>query len=165
MDYISEINSYNSLSMSPNFKKGIRASTSYSTTKIISGMDLNDTIKKSEINPFKRVSIDLHSNNDPPLINSNTEKNLTNLQDISTKDEDSTLNIFTKFSHITKKEFSSTFSTLKDLNTKTITKNKTSISDSTTNIINQKENSSINNNDNSSTDAPSHKYFSTSKKK
>ena len=55
MDNINEINSYNSLTMSPNRKKEIRASTSYSTTKINIGKELKEALRNNEINNYKRL--------------------------------------------------------------------------------------------------------------
>ena len=47
MENINEINSYNSLSLSPSKKKDIRVSTSYRTTKRNIENELNETLKKN----------------------------------------------------------------------------------------------------------------------
>ena len=47
MDNINDINSYNSITMSPSLKKELRSSTSYSSTKINLN-ELNKTLKNTE---------------------------------------------------------------------------------------------------------------------
>ena len=56
MENINEINSYNSLTMSPNKKKEVRVSTSYRTTKRNIEDELNETLKRNDKNSYKRVS-------------------------------------------------------------------------------------------------------------
>ena len=99
MDNINDINSYNSITMSPSLKKELRSSTSYSSTKINLN-ELNKTLKNTEMNPFKRVSIELHNNIQRTSIN--IDKALTNTQNISTKDEDSSSSTLTKLPKIQK---------------------------------------------------------------
>ena len=109
-----EINSYNSLSMSPSKKKDIRISTSYRTTKRNIENELNETLKKNDINSYKRVSIDL--NNSHPQ-NNNYDKNFSNIHDISsTKEEDSSTGTISKFPKIQKHLASANFSNAKNVN-------------------------------------------------
>ena len=98
MDNINDINSYNSITMSQNLKKELRVSTSYSSTKIIIANELNKTLKNTDINPFKRVSVELHNNTQRTSIN--IDKALANTQNISTKDEDSSSSTLTKLPKI-----------------------------------------------------------------
>ena len=145
MDNINEINSYNSLTMSPNSKKEIRVSTSYSTTKVNIGNELNETLKKSEINPYKRAQ--LSSGKNPETASINAEKAFSNTQNISTKDEDSSSSTFTKLPKIQKHLTSATLSGIKNLNSNNLFIKDNDSSNS--NIINQKDYSSLNNDDNS----------------
>ena len=62
MDNINDINSYNSITMSPSIPKEKRVSTSYSFTKINLANELSKTLKNLDTNPFKKVSIELHNN-------------------------------------------------------------------------------------------------------
>ena len=115
MDY-NEINSYNSLSMSVNMRNGARASTSYRTTKIKIGNELSETLKKSELNPYKRVSIDLHNSN-PDKISINNDKNFSNIHDISTtKEEDSSQGTISKLPNIQKHLTSKSFNRFRESN-------------------------------------------------
>ena len=98
MDNINDINSYNSITMSQNLKKELRVSTSYSSTKINIANELNKTLKNTDTNPFKRVSIELHNNTQRTSIN--IDKALANTQNISTKDEDSSSSTLTKLPKI-----------------------------------------------------------------
>ena len=142
MDNIKEINSYNSLTMSPNIKKEFRVSTSYITTKINLGNELNESIKKNEISSYKRVSSDIHTNNQQKEINN--EKMITNIQNISTKDEDTSSSTFTKLPKIQKHLTSASLSGIKKLDSNNyFNKDNNSFN---SNIINQKDNSLINNN-------------------
>jgi hypothetical protein len=84
MDNLKEINSYNSLTMSPNIKKEIRASTSYITTKINIENELNDTIKKNEINSYKKVDLESNNNNNPQKNSITIDKAFINSQNITT---------------------------------------------------------------------------------
>ena len=94
MDNINEINSYNSITMSPGSKKELRVSTSYSSTKINIATEFNKSSKILDLNNFKRVSKEIYSN--PQRTSINTDKAFTSTQNISTKDEDSSSSILTK---------------------------------------------------------------------
>ena len=98
MDNINDINSYNSIIMSSNIQKEKRVSTSYSSTKINITNELNKTLNNFDMNPFKRVSIELHNN--LPRSSINIDKAFTNTQNISTKDEDSSSSTLTKLPKI-----------------------------------------------------------------
>ncbi len=116
MDNINEINSYNSLTMSPNSKKELRSSTSYSTTKINIGKELNEILKPNNMsNTFKRVQLGINNNN-PDKISVNTDKVFNNTQNISTKEEDSSSSLFTKLPKIQKHLTSATLNGEKILN-------------------------------------------------
>ena len=144
MDNFNEINSYNSLTMSPNIQKESRSSTSYSLSKMKTGNEINEAMIKNEINSYKRVSIDLHSNNPQKSI-LNAEKLLTNIQNISTKDEDSSSSTFTKLPKIQKHlTSSSTLSGFKKIDSTNYFSKENNSSNS--NILNQKDLSLINNN-------------------
>ena len=114
MDNINEINSYNSLIMSPNIKKEFRVSTSYSSTKINIGNELNNTSKKIENSTYNHVQ--LGSTKNPETTSINTDKGFSNTQNISTKDEDSSSSTFTKLPKIQKHLTSATLSGIKNLN-------------------------------------------------
>ena len=89
MENINEINSYNSLSMSPSKKKELRVSTSYRTTKRNIGNELNEGFRNNDINSYKRVSIELN-NSQQQNIDLKGDKTFSNTHDISsTKEEDS----------------------------------------------------------------------------
>ena len=94
MDNINDINSYNSLTMSLNPKKELKSSTSYSATKKIISNELNTSLKHFDVSSFKRVSIEIHNN--IQRSSTNIDKDFTNTQNISTKDEDSSSSILTK---------------------------------------------------------------------
>ena len=98
MDNINDINSYNSITMSSSIQNEKRVSTSYSSTKINIANELNKTLKNIDMNPFKRVSIELHNNLQRSSINK--DKAFTNIQNISTKDEDSSSSTLTKLPKI-----------------------------------------------------------------
>ena len=161
MENINEINSYNSLSMSPSKKKDIRVSTSYRTTKRNIEEELNETLKKNEINSYKRVSIEL-SNSHNQKNNFNTNKNTYNNQDISsTKEEDTSAGTISKFPNIQKHLTSTCFFNLKDPNQYFNKSNNNNINNnlSNSNILNQKDSSIINNNNNSTTNSNSTIYY------
>ena len=161
MDNINEINSYNSLTMSPNRKKEIRASTSYSTTKINIGKELKEALRNNEINNYKHLSLGVHNNN-PEKNNINADKILTNTQNISTKEEDSASSTFTKLPIIQKNLTSTTLSGIKNINTNNFFTKENDSSNS--NIINQKDYSSLNN-DISSNNNLGYTLFNNSKNK
>ena len=140
MDNFNEINSYNSLMMSPENKKEFRVSTSYSTTKMNIGSELNDISNKNGINSFKRVSIDLHNKNPQKLIMS-SDKAFSNIQNISTKEEDSSSSTFTKLPKIQKHLTSATLSDIKN-KSNTFFNN----TNNSPNSNNQKDYSSLKNN-------------------
>ena len=98
MDNINDINSYNSITMSPSIPKEKRVSTSYSFTKINLANELSKTLKNLDTNPFKKVSIELHNNLQRTSINK--DKVFTNTQNISTKEEDSSSSTLTKLPKI-----------------------------------------------------------------
>ena len=138
MDNINDINSYNSITMSQNLKKELRVSTSYNSTKINIVNELNKTLKNTDINPFKRVSIELHNNIQRASIN--IDKALANTQNISTKDEDSSSSTLTKLPKI---QNHVNFNSLKG-NQNTITNNFFLKENNSSKTFNQKEFSSIN---------------------
>ena len=140
MDNFNEINSYNSLMMSPENKKEFRVSTSYSSTKMNIGSELNGTSNKNEMNSFKRVSIDLHNKNPQKLIMS-SDKVFSNIQNISTKEEDSSSSTFTKLPKIQKHLTSATLSDIKN-KSNTFFNN----TNNSPNSNNQKDYSSLKNN-------------------
>ena len=103
MDNINDINSYNSITMSPSIPKEKRVSTSYSFTKINLANELSKTLKNLDTNPFKKVSIELHNNLQRTSIQRtsiNKDKVFTNTQNISTKEEDSSSSTLTKLPKI-----------------------------------------------------------------
>ena len=145
MDNLKEINSYNSLTMSPNIKKEIRASTSYITTKINIENELNDTIKKNEINSYKKEDLESNNNNNPQKNSITIDKAFINSQNISTKEEDSSSTTFTKLPKIQKHLTSAILSGIKNTNSNSLLIKDNDSSNS--NII-QKDYSSLNNDDN-----------------
>ena len=98
MDNINDINSYNSIIMSSSMQNEKRVSTSYSSTKINIANDLDKTLKYFDMNPFKKVSIELHNNLQRKSIN--FDKAISNTQNTSTKDEDSSSSTLTKLPKI-----------------------------------------------------------------
>ena len=166
MENINEINSYNSLSMSPNKKKDIKVSTSYRTTKINIENELNETLKKNEINSYKLVSIELNNNHTQKL-NFNIDKNFSNFHDISsTKEEDSSTGTISKFPKIQKHLTSTSFNNIKDSN-QIFNKLNNNINNnlSNSNILNQKDFLMINNNNNSTTNSNNTIYNITNNQK
>ena len=145
MDNINEINSYNSLAVSTISKREFRISTSYSSTKMNIGNELNATLKNNDMNPYKHVQ--LGSGKNPETTSINTEKGFSNTQNISTKEEDSSSSTFTKLPKIQKHLTSATLSGIKNLNSNNLYIKDNDSSNS--NIINQKDYSSLNNDDNS----------------
>ena len=148
MENFNEINSYNSLTMSPNKKKDImRVSNSYRTTKRNIGNELTEELRKSEINPYKLVSLDLN-NSHPQKIDYKYDKNYSNLHDISsTKSEDSSNGTISKFPKIQKHLTSSNFYNAKDSN-QFFNKLNNNINNnlSNSNILNNKDSLILNNN-------------------
>ena len=149
MENINEINSYNSLTMSPNKKKEVRVSTSYRTTKRNIEDELNETLKKNDKNSYKRVSIEFN-NSHPQKISINIDKNFSNIQDISTKEEDSSSGTISKLPKIQKHLTSTSFNSIKDSN-QFFNKFNNNNNLSNSNILNQKDSSILNNNNNNST--------------
>ena len=149
MENINEINSYNSLTMSPSKKKEVRVSTSYRTTKRNIEDELNETLKKNEKNSYKRVSIEFN-NNHPQKISVNIDKNCSNIQDISTKEEDSSSGTISKLPKIQKHLTSTSFNSIKDSNQLFNKLNNNNINNnlSNSNILNPKDSSILNNNNN-----------------
>ena len=150
MENINEINSYNSLTMSPNKKKEIRVSTSYRTTKINIEDELNETLKKNEINSYKRVSLELNNKN-PQKNNFNYDKNFSNIHDISsTKEDDSSTGTISKFPKNQKHLISTNF--FKDSNQLSSKSNNIyHINNNSSNSNIQKDSTILNNNNNNST--------------
>ena len=150
MENINEINSYNSLTMSPNKKKEIRVSTSYRTTKINIEDELNETLKKNEINSYKRVSLELNNKN-PQKNNFNYDKNFSNIHDISsTKEDDSSTGTISKFPKNQKQLISTNF--FKDSNQLSSKSNNIyHINNNSSNSNIQKDSTILNNNNNNST--------------
>ena len=165
MENINEINSYNSLTMSPNKKKEVRMSTSYRTTKRNIEDELNETLKKNENNPYKKVSIEFN-NSHPQKMSFNTDKNFSNIQDISTKEEDSSSGNISKLPKIQKHLTSASFNNLKESN-QFFNKLNNNNNLSNSNILNPKDNLSLNNNANNNSttnsNSTSHPNFSSSK--
>ena len=149
MENINEINSYNSLTMSPNKKKEVRVSTSYRTTKRNIEDELNETLKKNDKNSYKRVSIEFN-NSHPQKISINIDKNFSNIQDISTKEEDSSSGTISKLPKIQKHLTSTSFNSIKDSN-QFFNKFNNNNNLSNSNILNPKDSSILNNNNNNST--------------
>ena len=147
MDNINEINSYNSITMSPSSKKELRVSTSYSSTKMNITTEFNKTSKLLDLNPFKRVSKEIYTN--PQRTSINTDKVFTNTQNISTKDEDSSSSILTKLPIIHKQIGSNSLN-----GSQYVISNNYLLNDynSVTNM-NQKDYLSINNNSTSNNEA------------
>ena len=149
MENINEINSYNSLSMSPSKKKEIRVSTSYRTTKRNIGNELNEAIRKNEINSYKRVSLEFN-NSHTQKIDYKNDKTFSNIQDISsTKEEDSSNCTISKFPKIQKHLTSINLNNVKDSNqfynkSNNNYANNNNLSNS--NILNQKDSIILNNN-------------------
>ena len=166
MENINEINSYNSLTMSPSKKKEVRVSTSYRTTKRNIEDELNETLKKNEKNSYKRVSIEFN-NNHPQKISINIDKNCSNIQDISTKEEDSSTGTISKLPKIQKHLTSTSFNSIKDSNQLFNKLNNNNINNnlSNSNILNPKDSSILNNNNNSITNSNNTTYqnFNNSK--
>ena len=150
MENINEINSYNSLTMSPNKKKEVRVSTSYRTTKRNIEDELNETLKKNDKNSYKRVSIEFN-NSHPQKISINIDKNFSNIQDISTKEEDSSSGTISKLPKIQKHLTSTSFNSIKDSNQFFNKFNNNNNNLSNSNILNPKDSSILNNNNNNST--------------
>ena len=150
MENINEINSYNSLTMSPSKKKDVRVSTSYRTTKINIEDELNETLKKNEINSYKRVSIELNNKN-PQKNNFNYDKNFSNIHDISsTKEDDSSTTTISKFPKIQKQLTTNNF--FKDSNQLSSKSNNIyHINNNSSNSNIQKDSTIFNNNNNNST--------------
>ena len=163
MDNIKEINSYNSLTMSPNIKKEIRVSTSYITTKINIENDLNETLKKSDINPFKKVDLESNKNTNPQKNSNNTDKAFINSQNISTKEEDSSSSTFTKLPKIQKHLTSAILSGSKNINSNNLFIKDNDSSNS--NILNQKDYSSLNNDENLNNNNLAYRIFNNPKNK
>ena len=157
MDNFNEINSYNSLMLSPENKKEFRVSTSYSTTKMNIGSELNDTSSKNEMNSFKRVSIDLHSKNPQKLMMS-SDKVFSNIQNISTKEEDSSSSTFTKLPKIQKHLTSATLSDIKNKSN-----NFFNNTNNSPNSNNQKDYSSIKNNNSTTNSNMTYRISNNSK--
>ena len=146
MDNLNEVNSYNIPMMSPTMKKQFRASTSYNPTKKNLENEFDENLKKNEKNTYKKVSIEYHSNN-PQKISPNNDKLFTNIQNISTKEEESSSSTLTKLPKIPKHLTSATLSGIKN---KSINFSNKTGNLSNSNIINQKDSYSFNNNNNSS---------------
>ena len=86
-------NIFRSLKLSPNMKKDLRSSSSNSSSKNEIGNELINIFKKNDTNNLKHVSVD------PPnmkKINFNNEKLFQNIQEISTKEEDSSISRVSK---------------------------------------------------------------------
>ena len=145
MDNPKEVNSNNSLMMTPTLKKEFRASTSFNPTKINLGNKLDESLKNNQKNHFKRVSVELHSN--PQKINPNNDKLFSNIQNISTKDEDSSSSTFSKLPKIPKHLTSANLSGVKNNSINFFNKTNNL---SNSNIISQKDSSYLNNNNNNS---------------
>ena len=97
MEQANKANTFRSLKLSPSMKKDFRIASSYSTSKMKIGHELNDIFKKNDMNTHKRVSID-HPNTQK--INFNNNKISQNTQDISTKEEDSSISRISKLQNI-----------------------------------------------------------------
>ena len=158
MENINEINSYNSLTMSPNKKKEVRVSTSYRTTKRNIEDELNETLKKNDKNSYKRVSLEFN-NTHQQKISINIDKNFSNIQDISTKEEDSSSGTISKLPKIQKHLTSTSFNSIKDSN-QFFNKFNSNVNSnlSNSNILNPKDSLILNNNNNSTTNSNNTTY-------
>ena len=116
MEYIKGINLFNGLSSLPNKKKESKSSTPFKTQKKFEEKKYNLPPDKSEPNS-KRVSIEIQNSHPQKKSISNIimDKNISNIQDISTKEEDSsTATIVSKLPHIQKHLTSSNITSFKD---------------------------------------------------
>ena len=148
MDNINEINSYNSLTMSPNKKEEFRVSTSFYSMKVNIGNELNEELQKNEMNSYKRPELGVNNNNKSGRNSFNTDKAFINTQNISIKEEDTSSSTFTKLPKIKKNLTSANSSGVKMLNSNNLF---IQYNDSSNNkIINLKDYSSLNNGNNSS---------------
>ena len=90
MEYIKGINLFNDLSSHQGKKKGSRSSTPFKIQKKFDEKKFKEPSEKSEPNT-QRVTIEIQSNHPQKksITNLLMDKNLSNMQDISTKEEDS----------------------------------------------------------------------------
>ena len=116
MEYIKGINLFNGLSSLPNKKKESKSSTPFKTQKKFEEKKYNLPPDKSEPNS-KRVSIEIQNSHPQKKSISNIimDKNISNIQDISTKEEDSsTATIVSKLPKIQKHLTSTNITSFKD---------------------------------------------------
>ena len=160
MENINEINSYNSLSMSPSKKKELRVSTSYRTTKRNIGNELSEGFRNNDINSYKRVSIELN-NSQQQNIDLKGDKTFSNTHDISsTKEEDSSNGTISQFPKFQKHLTSINLNNIKDSN-QFFNKSNNNLNNnnlSNSNILNQKDSTILNNNNNSTTNSNNTNY-------
>ena len=145
MEYIKGINLFNGLSSLPNKKKESKSSTPFKTQKKFEEKKYNLPPDKSEPNN-KRVSIEIQNSHPQKKSISNIimDKNISNIQDISTKEEDSsTATIVSKLPQIQKHLTSTNLTSFKDKET-----NNLILSKSNNNIKDKDINLSTNNSKN-----------------
>ena len=145
MEFIKGINLFNGLSSLPNKKKESKSSTPFKTQKKFEEKKYNLLPDKSEPNN-KRVSIEIQNSHPQKKSISNIimDKNISNIQDISTKEEDSsTATIVSKLPQIQKHLTSTNLTSFKDKET-----NNLILSKSNNNIKDKDINLSTNNSKN-----------------
>ena len=123
MEYMKGINLFNGLSAFPNKKKESKSSTPFKSQKKFEENKMRLPSEKSEPNS-KRVLIEIQNSlpQKKSLSNIIMDKNLSNIQDISTKEEDSsTATTISKLPKIQKHLTSTTLIKVKDTNTNNLT--------------------------------------------
>ena len=134
-------NSYNSLLLGHNSKKEIRSSTSYREAKRKIDNESNEKVKKNELNLSKKNYLE-HNNSQIQITRLNIDKNFSNIQDSSTKEEDTSSTTISKFHRIHKHLNATNINELNDPN------NHINNNLSHSNIFNKKDFLGINNNSN-----------------
>ena len=131
MDYIKGINLFNGLSSHKNSKKESKSSTHFRDQKKFEEKRYNEPQEKSEPNT-KRVLLEIQNNiqQKKSKNNINIDKNISNIQDISTKEEDSSSGtIISKLPKIHKHLTSINLSSFKDNSNMILNKSNNSIKD------------------------------------
>ena len=131
MDYIKGINLFNGLSSHKNSKKESKSSTHFRDQKKFEEKRYNEPQEKSEPNT-KRVLLEIQNNiqQKKSKNNINIDKNISNIQDISTKEEDSSSGtIISKLPKIHKHLTSINLSSFKDNSNMILNKSNNNIKD------------------------------------
>ena len=131
MDYIKGINLFNGLSSHKNSKKESKSSTHFRDQKKFEEKRYNEPQEKSEPNT-KRVLLEIQNNiqQKKSKNNINIDKNISNIQDISTKEEDSSSGtIISKLPKIHKHLTSINLSGFKDNSNMILNKSNNNIKD------------------------------------